>query len=125
MGKLKKLSIKRTVILGIFILLGLAYFIIFIYGSYIHVESYGVKEINVQNDNLHFKGYTMSSALTFSGYKYKIKNENVYIRLRYSLPSIFNRDGMSDISIKNNFEGVKNVYLQGREKNDIRLIWSR
>ncbi|KAB3530909.1 hypothetical protein F8154_13390 [Alkaliphilus pronyensis] len=121
----KRKMIFLAVILSIVVLLGMAYFITFVYGAYINVENYGVREVLVDESSLNFKGYTISSAQAFSGYQYKIKGEDVYIKIRYSMVSRFNRSGNADINIEGNFENVKNVYLQGRKKDDVRLIWSK
>lgn len=112
-------------ILSFIVLLVFVYFITFIYGSYIIVENYSVREIIVQDNSLHFKGTTISSAQAFSGYKYKFKNGDVYIKIRYSLASRFNKSGDCEINIVENFANINNVYLQGMKKDDIRLIWSR
>lgn len=110
---------------SILALLGLTYFVVFVYGSYIHVANYPVREITVEANQLNFRGTTASSAQAFSGYRYQIKGNEVYIKIRYSIAGRFNRYGDSQISIEDNFENVQRVYLQGRKKGDIRLIWSK
>jgi len=120
-----KNKIISVVAWSIFGLLGLTYFVVFVYGSYIHVKNYPVREITVEDNQLNFRGTTGSSAQAFSGYRYQIKGEEVYIKIRYSIAGIFNRDGDSEISIEDNFVNVQRVYLQGRKKDDIRLIWSK
>ncbi len=110
---------------SILILLSLTYFVAFVYGAYIHVENYPVREITVEDNQLRFRGTTGSSAQAFSGYRYQIKGEEVYIKIRYSIAGRFNKDGDSEISIEDNFENIQRIYLQGQKKDDIRLIWSK
>ncbi len=117
---------KLVLALSLIILMPIAcYYVVFVHGSYINVEHYGVREVLLEDDSLSFKGYTAGSGDAFSGYKYEIIDENVYLRLRYSIVSRFNRSGSSNILIHDDFSGVKNVYLQGRDKDSLRLIYSK
>lgn len=101
------------------------YYNVFMHGSYINVEHYDVREVLLEDDSLSFKGYIYSSADAFSGYKYEVIDENVYLSLRYSMVSRFNRSASSKILINDDFSSVKNVYLLGRGNDDVRLILSR
>ncbi|MCD8501388.1 MAG: hypothetical protein LRY71_06460 [Bacillaceae bacterium] len=121
----KKSKIMIAMVIAILLLLSTFYFVGFVYGSYIGVENYSVREITVQDNILHLTGTTNSSGQAYSGYSYKVKDENVYIKIRYSLVSTFNQSGEANIVIEDNFKDVENVYLQGSKRDDNRLIWSR
>lgn len=121
----RKWKIITTFVIISAILLSALYFLGFVYGSYIEVENYSVREITVQDNILHLTGTTNSSGQAYSGYSYEMKDGNVYIKIRYSLVSRFNQSGEANIVIEDDFENVENVYLQGSKKDDTRLIWSR
>ena len=60
--KIKIISIAAWSILG---LLALTYFVVSVYGAYINVENYSVREITVEDNQLNFRGTTISSAQAF------------------------------------------------------------
>jgi hypothetical protein len=62
----KRKEIALAVILSVIVLLGMAYFIIFVYGIYINVENYSVREITVGESNLNFEGSIKGKVLISS-----------------------------------------------------------
>jgi hypothetical protein len=101
-------------------------YIFFIHGTYVTTKVIGTTQINVEDNELIITGNTSESATGFSGYRYKIVDENLYLQIRYSIVSKVNPSGHFDINITDdNLKSVKKVFFQGGKTNDIELIWSR
>jgi len=115
-----------TFVIGILVITcALIYSYFFIYGSCTDTQSIIVQQVNVDDYFISIKGRTTNSAEGFSGYNYSIKNKNLYIKLRYSPISSINPTGDFKIEQGGEFEGIQKVYLQGDEKENIKLLWSR
>jgi len=119
----QKCSLVASSIVIILVLIGA--WLYFDYGLYINTASTAIQNIEVKAKNIELRGTTDASSTGFSGYKYNIQGDSIYIRLRYCLVSKIHPSGNFDIKITgDNFEKVNNVYLQG-EKNDTKLIWHK
>ncbi|PAB57390.1 hypothetical protein [Anaeromicrobium sediminis] len=120
----KKIVIVVSIIFIITILI-LAYKI-FIYGHYVSTKVIWAKPTRVADNELIVKGNISDSASGYSGYKYEIVNENLYLKLRYSIANKVNPSGSFQIDIvDNDLKDVKKIFLQGGQSEDIKLIWRR
>jgi hypothetical protein len=82
-------------------------------------------KINVSDDSIKLVGGTTSSATGLKGFKYRIEDDKLYVKLRYGLAY---RDGIYgdfDIAINKNTENINYIYLEGRAKDDRKLIWEK
>ena len=122
-------TMKRKVILCITAVVAIAmlytYVYCFIIGSFASTESIYIRQAKIDDYSIAIKGGTSSSAPCFSGYKLIYKDKVLYIKLKYSLPSPFNKSGDFFIKDSGYFEGVQKAYLQGFQENDRKLIWSK
>lgn len=114
-------------ILGIAITLVVSVFgyLYFIEGTYAETITIGVQEIEVFEESVMLKGGTSNSATGFSKYTYYIEDENLYIKLKYSVVSKVNPTGNYKITIYEPTNDIYKIYMQGRDKNDNRLIWEK
>ncbi|MFJ7683748.1 hypothetical protein [Peribacillus butanolivorans] len=75
-------------------------------------------EGNTFTTNGNFTG----GAIKYSGYKYKIDGENMYLYINNRL--LIGKSGDFLIKIKDeNLQNVEKVYLQGQDKSDSYQIW--
>lgn len=97
----------------------------FIYGSYVSTNAVGISQIKLENNELIVAGNIADSASGFSGYKYRIDDEKLYLKLRYSLVNDVNPSGHFSIKIVDDLKDVKKVFFQGGKTEDIKLLLTR
>lgn len=120
----QKRRIALVSIITVIIILLLFGYKAFIHGWYAPTEVIWTTEVKVEENKMIIKGNTNESATGFSGYKYKIENENLYIQVRYSIVSKINSSGHFDIEIiDDELKDVENIYLQGGKSKDTKLVW--
>ncbi|WP_096154161.1 hypothetical protein [Bacillus sp. FJAT-45066] len=115
------LSIGVTII-AIFIFLG---YLFFVEGQYVSTNTIGVQEIEVSEEEIFIKGISSDSGNGFSKHTYFLEDENLYIKLKYSIVSIFNPAGDFNIIITQPTNEIKKIYIQGNKKDDKRLVWGK
>lgn len=81
--------------------------------------------VKADNSGVEIKGTTVSSAKAFVKHKYKIKDDVLYLKLRYALATKKNRSGDFNITITDDLSNVNKIYLQGKSKDDLKLLWER
>ncbi|MTI68008.1 MAG: hypothetical protein FH753_15605 [Firmicutes bacterium] len=86
------------------------------------VESLYIKETKVTKDKVNLYVINCSSAGVFSGYTTKVKNNELYIGLKYKLFTL-NISGGSDIQIPLKQKNLQKIYLKG--PNSTVEIWDR
>lgn len=96
----------------------------FIFGSVIKAEEVYFNQIEVSPYNLKLQGGTSSSALVFSGYKINTQGNVAYVKLRFALSSIINRNGNFSISKGVSFEHIEKLYIADNTGKTI-LIWHK
>ena len=117
----KKMVLFSVIILILILLVnGLAYSMI---GSQVDTTTLQIRDIAVTSEKLNIAGTTSSSAQAFTRYSYTIVNDSLYLTLRYVLVNPFHRNGDFDITIDDNLIGINKVYLQGKDDEDLRLVW--
>lgn len=121
----KKSKMITCLICIVVIAVALIYSNICIFGSYVITDSIIVQETRIDDYSIRLKGTTASSATGFSGHKLIYNDKILYVKLKYSLVSQFNPSGDFLIEEGGYYEGVKKVYLQGPQENDLKLIWSK
>ncbi|WP_066504538.1 hypothetical protein [Abyssisolibacter fermentans] len=123
---LPKRDIGLTVLIIFIILLLILGCKTFIYGSYVSTNAVGISQIKLENNELIVAGNIADSASGFSGYKYRIDDEKLYLKLRYSLVNDLNPSGHFSIKIvDDDLKDVKKVFFQGGKTEDIKLLLSR
>lgn len=83
-----------------------------------------IKNVSVNNETLQISGTTNSSGEAFAGYDYTIRNNNLYLIIRYSLVNPIHHTGDFNILIKYKSDKIKNIYLEGKKTSDEKLVWS-
>ena len=96
----------------------------FIIGSYVKPQSVYIKLVDIDDSSIKMNGSIVNGFEGFSGYKLIYKNKILYVKLRYSLVSIFNPSGNFEIRESRDFEGILKAYLLGAN-GETKLIWSK
>lgn len=82
--------------------------------------------VNADNSGFSLMGTTESSSMAFVKHKYKIKDDSLYLWLRYALTTKRSKSGDFEIAITDNdFSAVNKIYLQGKSRDDLKLLWER
>jgi hypothetical protein len=101
----------------------------FTYGRTVDTELINLFEpgitVNADNSAVEVKGTTVSSAQAFVRHKYKIKDDVLYLKLCYALAINKNRSGEFDITITDDLSNINTIYLQGKSRKDLKLLWER
>lgn len=84
-----------------------------------------ISNIEVNDSNITIDGGTGSSGIAYVSYNYSVTDNNVYIRIKYALVTERNRIGKFEITLLDDFHNINNVYIQGKNKDDLKLIWSK
>lgn len=121
MLKNKKILCVVIIIIGILLIGSIRYLMV---GNEVNTNSLFVKNIDVNNDKLYIAGLTINSGEAFAGYDYTIENENLYLKLRYTIVNQFHGNGDFSITINDNLMNIKKIYLQGKESEDLKLVWT-
>lgn len=94
-------------------------------GTPADTKSIIINQIELKDAEMFVEGMTTYSAVGFSGYKYTIKDENLYLQLRYTLVNKINPHGDFSFRIEDDFKDINKIFLQGSEPNDTKLIWKK
>lgn len=110
------------------LVIGILVVIILVAGGFL-IRSYRIGEIvsdelmihciELSKDNIKITGTTTDSAKCYKDFTYTIKDNNLYLNIRYVLPSSKYKSGDFTIVIPENHESIKNIYLKEDKK-----IWS-
>ena len=91
---------------------------LFIYGSVVQANSVYVDTISYKNGKINIKGdYGLQSAWAFSGYKYRIRGDKLYIKMRWVFVNLFHETDKFDINIDLNGQKVTEVYFEDENNN--------
>lgn len=122
MKKYKKILIGSISIILFILAASVTYMSI---GHSVNTNALIINNISLNNETLQITGTTSSSGEAFAGYGYSIKDDNLYLKIRYSIANPIHRIGDFNITIKGEADKVKKVYLQGNKSEDIKLIWTK
>ena len=82
-----------------------------------------IETIFVTDKSVHISGKTSSSATSYIGYTYEIKDNVLYLGIKQNLMFGFHdRIGSYSFVIEDDFENIESVYLLN--KNEEKCIWS-
>lgn len=82
-----------------------------------------VETVYVTDKTVHIVGNTSSSATSYIGYTYEIKDNTLYLGIKQNLLFGFNnRNGGYSFAIEDDFENIESVYLVN--ENEEKCIWS-
>jgi hypothetical protein len=116
-------SITLIAVILIAILAGRIYLA---YGRVVDTQSIIVKEIKVEDNRLELKGNTTKRTLSLVSHKYKIKEGDLFLKLRFALGAKKQRGSNFEAAFEeNDLREIEKVYLQGKQKDDLKLIWER
>ena len=79
----------------------------------------------VLESEIFISGDTNNSSMGFSGFDYKIINNEMFIRLKYSLVSSVHRLGRYEIRVFIDTKDIEKIFLKGRPFGDLKEIWKR
>jgi hypothetical protein len=115
---------KKLFVIAIFITVIFGSIIIYlVFGVYVDTYGTSAEIISVSDKDMKISGGTASSGQAFAGYNYTIKDDNLYLKLRYCIVNPIHRYGDFNITIKGNMKNIKNVYLQGIKSEDKKVVY--
>lgn len=84
-----------------------------------------VKEVNVTDQLISLNGIGIfQSAINYKGYNINYKNEVLFIEIKEGSPiGPFKSKLTNNISFKNKYGRIKEIYFQGKVPSENRLIW--
>jgi hypothetical protein len=84
-----------------------------------------VKEVNVTDQLISLNGIGIAqSTINYKGYNVSYKNEVLFIKFKEGSPiGPFKSNFTDNISFKNKYGKIKEIYFQGNVSSDNRLIW--
>lgn len=124
----RKIMITIKVFLsGFAILLLYLYIYMFIFGSTIvSPSSVSIQNIKVSDNIVTIEGNDVrDSALAYARYSAKVDGEKLYIKLRYSLVSKFNKSSEFKLIYDYKNKSIKQIFIIGDNYNDEKLVWSK
>ena len=127
---MKKIFKIVAVVLSILLILQLVIFLTARYGwklfGFDMCESPNVlyvETVYVTDDTVHIVGNTSSSATSYIGYTYEIKNNILYLGIKQNLLFGFNnRNGGYSFIIEDDFKSIESVCLVNKKEE--KCIWS-
>lgn len=127
---MKKIFKIVAIVLSILLILQLAIFLTARYGWKLfgfnmceNPSVLCVETVYVTDETVHIVGNTSSSATSFVGYTYKIKDDVLYLGVKQNLLFGFNnRNGGYSFAIEDDFKNIESVYLVN--ENEEKCIWS-
>lgn len=122
MSKGKKIFLTGITAIAIILIITIAYLSV---GSGVNTGIIIIENVVVSNEKIEIQGTTVSSAKAFTGYDYIIKDDALYLKLRYSIVNPMKRSGSFDIKLKDEFKDIKFIYLQDNDTEDKKLVWSK
>lgn len=89
-------------------------------------ETLMVNKSDFKDGKLILRGSTSSSAATYSGYTYRIKDGKLVLNIRYvPLPNKWHPSGTFRIEIsEKDMLPIREVYINGKGNSDV-LVWAR
>ena len=129
-GKMKKIFKIAVIVLSILLILQLAVFLTARYGwklfGFDMCESpkvLCVETVYVTDETVHIVGNTSSSATSYIGYTYEIKDNVLYLGIKQNLLFGFNyRNGGYSFVIEDDFKNIESVCLVNKKEE--KCIWS-
>ncbi|MEI7027791.1 hypothetical protein [Paenibacillus sp. y28] len=121
----KKLA---AAIAGMICIVGLlvAGYALFIRGTPASPDFIAIRYISIADGALAVRGTTTSSAAGYSGYTYRIEDHQLFIQIKYTRTvSLFHPTGDFNISIRDQLASIRQVYVQGKDTADTKLIWEK
>lgn len=97
---------------------------LFIIGNLMSIERITINKVIVSESNVEVMGdFYRDSSLSFSGYKYRIDNGRMYIKIYSSFVSEMHRYSKFDINIKDDVKDIFAIYLE--DFNNNKVIWQK
>ena len=78
-----------------------------------------IGELTVNSNKITISGDFIASGKSFRGYKYYIKDNNIYLKIKGGLITKKYSDGHFNIVINENTTNINNIYLQFNNKNSL------
>ena len=121
---MRKLIIIVCVILGVILFLIGGFFAVLSMGSVMPVERVTIYEVKVENASVNISGdFLQDSALAYKGFKFKIADNILYVKIYKVLVSNIDRYGDVAICIEDDFSSLQKIYLD--DGTNQKLIWER
>ncbi len=97
---------------------------IMLYRYVISPQNMMVHKVNVSDSYINLKGIPLGSAVQYKGCKTEYKDGILYVTIYGGLFS-FRKNGFTNISIKNRYGDIKEIYLKGKPSSSTELIWPK
>lgn len=120
--RIKYLILSLVVLIGVGLLMFTLGWRLFGFNFCANPDNILVKNIEYNEGIVKLTGNTSSSGDYFAGYTYEIKDDNLYIGLKYNLKIFSNKDGDFDVEFDINEKNINKIYIKG--KNETKEIWS-
>jgi len=76
--------------------------------------------VDIDDNFVYLKGYTASSAAAFVGYTYRIKDNTLYVGMKYNILLGFtDRDGSFDIKIPIDNKTIDKIIIKGGSYEEV------
>ena len=89
----------------------------------------GIMNQDISDKEISLQGTFAESAKAYRGYSVHYNTEILYIKIRSSIaidiPPFLSRSGDFNITIPNKFGEIKEIYLEGNNPSENKLIWSK
>lgn len=117
----KRFLLVAFIIIAVILVSSITYMNI---GIQANLKTILIRNIAVSNKTIQILGTTASSGEAYAGYSYIIRNNNLYLELRYCIVNPIHHTGDFNILIEDNAIKIKNIYLQGGKTGDKKLVWT-
>ncbi len=96
---------------------------IMLYRFVISPENMMVHKVNISDSYINLRGLPSGSAVQYKGHKAEYENGILYVTI-YGGVFTFRKNGF-DISIKNKYGDIEEIYLKGKPSSPTKLIWPK
>ncbi len=87
----------------------------FLVGEELYPHAMTFYDVTLTDDEIHVEGNLIGySAVAYKGYKYRIEDNCVYIKLNGVLVSSIYKYGVFDIKIKGDFSDIERICVEGK-----------
>ena len=123
---MKKIFIRAVVTFAVVLMFTLIFVLVklFIIGKIMPPDRITVQNISIDNDIIRIDGgFYRDSALAYRGYKYRIEDDNLYVKVYCVLVSDIYKYGKVDIDINGQFSNLQNIYFE--DQDNVLLVWTQ
>ena len=95
----------------------------FLFGNIMSVNRIQAAQATVDDARIEIYGEFQDSALAYRGFRYRIENGSLYVKVYSVVVSPLYKYGAVKIDIEGDFANITNIFLE--DNDNIKLIWGR